>query len=182
MGLVIVLAIAIIILVVAIKGYGQRKRKRQENAWTSACNDPKVQEIVDTLAGDVLPTVPAPIALERGESCYFYAPVQYHEMRTVTTRVNYSGVTSRVRIMKGTYLRAGSFVPNRITAENIVRLDTGTLYFTNNRLIFMGKKRNLTLTRKTVLAVNPYRDAIEVEKTAGRSPIFRPAALTCPSA
>jgi hypothetical protein len=93
-------------------------------------------------------------------------------MRTVTKRINYAGVTTRVRLMRGVYLRSGSFIPQRITEEQLLFQDTGFLFFTNNRLIFNGCKKNVVLTRKTIVGINPKRDAIEVEKTAGRNPVF----------
>lgn len=46
------------------------------------------------------PTVPAPIALQRGETCYFTCPGSWHELRTKTVRVNYSGVSTSIRICK----------------------------------------------------------------------------------
>jgi hypothetical protein len=48
-----------------------------------------------------LPTCDVPIHLRRGEQCYAVVSVTHAELRTVTERINYSGPTARVRIMKG---------------------------------------------------------------------------------
>jgi hypothetical protein len=120
-----------------------------------------------------LPSVHTPaVNLQSGEDCFYVTEADHYEMRTVTKQITYSGVTTRVRVMRGVYLRSGSFTPRRVTKDELTFLSTGILYFTNKRIIFMGSKKNLVLTRRSILGVNPMRDAIEIEKTSGRNPVF----------
>jgi len=93
-------------------------------------------------------------------------------MRTVTKRVEYAGVSTSLRLIKGVYLRSGSYTPRRVTEDQLLLQDTGALYFTNKRLIFCGLKKNVVVTRATILGITPMRDAIEIEKTSGRDPVF----------
>lgn len=51
-------------------------------------------------------------------------------------------------------------------------LDSGTLYLTNKRIIFLGHKKNSNIKLDKILSVTPYSNGIEVVKDAGRNPIF----------
>jgi hypothetical protein len=120
-----------------------------------------------------VPSIDTPaVNLQKGEACFYVTATDHLEMRTVTKRIDYAGVTARVGVMRGVYIRSGSFTPRRVTREELTFQDAGTLYFTNKRMIFMGMKKNVVLTRKSILGVNPMRDAIEIEKTSGRNPVF----------
>ena len=48
-----------------------------------------------------LPSIDVPILLQRGEVCHFSGAAAHHEIKTITTRINYSGPTASIRIMKG---------------------------------------------------------------------------------
>lgn len=62
-----------------------------------------------------LPTVAVPVLLTSGESCCFAASAVAHkEMRTVTKRINYGGLTASVRIAGNVRWRLGSISPQRV--------------------------------------------------------------------
>lgn len=118
------------------------------------------------------PSVAAPINLQREETCHFAAPADLHELRTETQRTYTSGVSARIKIMKGVYYRLGSTQTTRVTREVLRHIDSGTLYVTNKRLIFDGSRKNSVIRLPNVLSVIPYSDGVEVEKTSGRNPVF----------
>jgi hypothetical protein len=118
------------------------------------------------------PEVPAPIALQKKEICHFSASTTLYEMRTETVRVNYSGPSARIRIMKGVYYRVGSVQAQRVTRDVLREIDTGTLYVTNKRILFDGSRKNMGIRLANVFAILPYSDAVEIEKVSGRNPIF----------
>jgi len=120
-----------------------------------------------------LPVVNVSINLQREEKCYFASKADLLENRTVTHRVNYGGPTARIKIMKGIYYRAGSLGVQRITSDQILQADTGDIYLTNKRLIFVGRKKNLTIPYSKILSVNPYYDGVSIDKGTGKSPIFK---------
>jgi Chloroplast envelope transporter len=117
-----------------------------------------------------LPSITAPIALQKGEVCHLATQTAWHELRTRTVRVNYSGTTSRIRITKGLSFRVGSVTPQRVTRDEITPIDSGTVYVTNKRIIFDGQKKNATIRYGALLGIEVFSDAIKLEKATGRSP------------
>lgn len=116
------------------------------------------------------PTISVPIALQRGETCYFSCTAGWHELRTKTVRVNYSGVSTSIRICKGVRFRVGSVTPQRVTRDELTHIDDGTLYITNKRIIFDGQRKNSTIRHSALLGLEMYRDGIVLEKATGKSP------------
>ncbi len=120
-----------------------------------------------------LPIREVPINLQKNEQCYFTTFADWLESRTVTQRINYAGPTARIKIMKGIYYRAGSIGVQRITSEQLLVIDSGQVYITNKRIIFIGNKKNTNIPLNKILSVNPYSDGIGIEKDSGKSPIIR---------
>jgi hypothetical protein len=119
-----------------------------------------------------LPSVAAPIALQKGETCFWSGVAEWHELRTRTVRVNYSGPVVSIRIMKGLYWRATSVTPSRVTREELHRLDGGSLYLTSKRILLTGAHKGYQLRYSGVLGIEVFSDAIRVEKASGRSPVL----------
>jgi len=121
----------------------------------------------------MFPEVHTPINLQRGEKCHFSASATWQQTRTVTKAIRYGGPTVRIRIMKGLYYRAGGYNIERITQEEMREVSSGTLYITSKRIVFHGEPKNASIRFSSVISYVPYSDAIEIEKTSGRNPIFR---------
>lgn len=119
-----------------------------------------------------LPTKHVDINLQKSESCYFIGSVNWYEQRTITKRINYAGPTARVKIMKGVYYRVGSISGERVTSEEWKLIDSGSVYLTNKRIIFMGSKKNSNVRLDKILSFTPYSDGIEINKETGRSPLL----------
>ena len=119
-----------------------------------------------------LPVIQADINLQKNETCFIQTQADWHELRTVTKRINYAGPSARIKIMKGLSYRVGSVSVERVTSEHMQHLDSGTLYVTNKRLIFTGQKKNANIKLEKILSITPYSDGIEVVKDAGRNPVF----------
>jgi len=119
-----------------------------------------------------IPSVNVDIALQKNETCYFTAISDFLEYKTITERVNYGGVTARIKIAKGVYYRAGSIKPQRITSERLVKIDSGKLYLTNKRLIFVGSTKNTSIRINRILSITPFSDGIEIIKDAGKNVFF----------
>ncbi len=54
----------------------------------------------------------------------------------------------------------------------MVQLDSGTLYITNNRLLFDGQKKNTVINLSKILSFTLFSDGLKVEKDSGRDQYF----------
>lgn len=125
------------------------------------------------IENDILPTISSKIILQKGENCHFCATIDWLEQRRATRRINYGGPTLRIKIAKGLYWRAGSLGVQRITEDVWQVIDSGDLYLTNKRIIFMGSRGNKTIPLKKVLDFNVFSNGIDIQKESGKSPFFK---------
>ena len=117
--------------------------------------------------------IETPINLQKSESLYFTAKIEWFEERTRTTSVSYGGISTKFKICKGVYLRGGSIAPMRNTEEYLKLIDAGDIYFTNKRIIFMGQHGNKQIPYSKILAFTPFADGIEIDKDTGKKPFFK---------
>lgn len=115
----------------------------------------------------------ADITLQKTENCFVIIKnVNWHELRSVRQRVNYSGYSTRFKVAKGFYLRSGSYKPQSYSTDQMKLIDSGTLYLTNKRLIFTGLKKNSNIKLDKILSITPYTDGVEIDKETGKSPLL----------
>ena len=126
--------------------------------------------IDDVASRGELPVVPAPIALRSGEICHWVAEVEWREFRSETVRVNYSGSSVSIPIMKGVRYRVGTVRPQRETTMALKPIDRGTLMITNKRIFFDGKQKNSTIELRNLQAVKLSRELLILDKSAGKDP------------
>jgi AraC-like DNA-binding protein len=119
-----------------------------------------------------LPSIDVPVRLHRNEICHFSGAASYHEIKTVTRRINYGGPTASVKIMKGLRWRVGSIAVQRVTTDMMTLLDAGTLYITSKRLFFDGTKKNVSISLAKVANFTVFKDGLQIEKETGRDPYF----------
>jgi hypothetical protein len=121
----------------------------------------------------ILPKIECDINLQKNEICHFSKDgVNWLEQRAVTRRVSYSGLSYRVNICKGLSWRIGNVAPQFVSDDVWKRIDTGDLYLTNKRIIFMGAKGNKTITFKKILDFTISTNGITIQKDTGKSPFF----------
>ncbi len=53
-------------------------------------------------------------------------------------------------------------------------IDSGPLYVTSKRLLFMGRSKNTNIRLDKILSVTQHSDGIEIDKDAGKVPILKP--------
>lgn len=117
-----------------------------------------------------LPEISCDINLLANEACHFTCAASWYEYRTVTHRVNYGGPAVSIRLMKGVYYRAGSMRVQPVRSEQLQLIDSGTLYLTNKRVIFVGSNKAKTIKYDKIMTLTPYSDGVELIKDAGKSP------------
>ncbi|MDR2219218.1 MAG: hypothetical protein LBE24_01405 [Methylobacillus sp.] len=120
-----------------------------------------------------LPVEACDIALQAGEICHYTTDIDWYEQRKVPKVLAYQGVTGRIKIAKGLYYRLGALQPMSISEDVWQQIDSGCLYITNKRIIFMGVSGNKVIDYKQILSFQPYADGIEIDKETGKSPIWK---------
>lgn len=120
-----------------------------------------------------IPTIDPGINLQRGEECYFMRDVEWHELRTITKGISYSGPMYSIKIFKGFYWRMGDLGVQRVTDDVFMHIDSGKLYLTNKRLIFQGTRKNTTINLSKILDFTPYKNGVDIQKDSGKSPFLK---------
>jgi hypothetical protein len=121
-----------------------------------------------------LPVLSPNVILPKKENCFYSGEVDWYEYRTQINRVNYSGPTVRVKILKGMYYRAGSLNVNTESREVLKKIDHGTLYISNKRLLFCGTNRNITIQLDKIIDFEKYSDGFKIVKDSGRNVFIAP--------
>ena len=121
--------------------------------------------------GEIL-TIEPDINLTRGEKCYFSCNSNHYEINQVTKRIKYSGPTYRLKIVKGLYWRMGDLGVKRETSDVLCHIDSGRLFLTNKRVIFMGGKKDTTIRLSNILDFKLFKDGVELQKSSGKNPFF----------
>lgn len=119
-----------------------------------------------------LPILQTDIRLQNGELLHFKTFINWMEERTVTKRVNYSGITYSKKIIGNVRWKMGTIVPKRIQTNELQHIDSGYVYFTNKRIIFNGQHENKIIPISKILSFQPYTDGILIEKETGKSPFL----------
>ncbi len=153
-------------------------RSMAESLGFNITHDAKTQDLIETyrtfwhIEEGNLPILVPEINVQRNEVCHAHVQAQLHELRRVTTRTTYGGYSTSYKVFKGFYLRGGNYSSSRQTQDVLTKLDSGDLYLTNKRLIFMGNQKNITIRTPTILSFTQYNDGIEIEKGSGKNPFF----------
>lgn len=121
-------------------------------------------------SGD-LPRAHTGIYLKRNEFCSAYVAATHHQMRTVTTGVKYNGY-SQASTTFGVRYRSGNIRTQRISENVLQQLDSGTLYFTNMRLLFDGSRRSTEIPLRNIIGATFYTDGMLVERDSGTDQTF----------
>ena len=116
-----------------------------------------------------LPSVEVAILLQRAEVCHFMAEnVVQKELRTVTKRVNYSGLSTSIKIMKGVRYRVGSITPQRITQDVMTAIDEGAFYVTSKRIFIQGHRKKTSVPLAKLVHFTVYSDGLQLQKGSGK--------------
>lgn len=120
-----------------------------------------------------LPIYETDIFLQKGETCHYKGSVKLFEIRTKTTGVKYGGMSTRLRITKSLYYRAGNIKTARQTQDVMTLIDTGNIYVTNKRILFNGGKGNKVIRYSQIIDLTPYTDGVGIIKETGGETTFQ---------
>ncbi|HLP20664.1 MAG TPA: hypothetical protein VK174_10200 [Chitinophagales bacterium] len=114
-----------------------------------------------------LPAIQTDIILSARENCYIEIPrANWRELRTFTQE-SYTGTVRASQLSKR--YAYGDFKRNVTQYEKIVIIDTGKLYLTNRRLVFIGKSQNFDLPLTSILQLSPLSNGIEIKRADSRN-------------
>lgn len=104
------------------------------------------------------------LALKRGEECYGRMTVEWWEVRRnamSTWRSHHMPPETASTI-------ALAYAP--IVENCLTQIDTGTIYITNKRVLFVGQSSTSTIPYSKMIDVSQFRNGIKINKETGRSP------------
>jgi hypothetical protein len=115
---------------------------------------------------------PSPVILKKNEKLSLIMEnISFQEPRAVRqTHAAYGGPT--IRVAKGVSFRLGGASARSESHDEIRVIDQGKLVLTNKRLIFIGDKRTVNIDLKKILAVQAYRDGIELQRENKQKPEY----------
>jgi hypothetical protein len=120
-----------------------------------------------------LPAVDVPIRLRDGELCAMYLPAHHYEMRRKGRAVRYGGVGASVKIIGSLRYRSGYMNRDYITQDVMTYIDSGTLYLTDQRLLFNGNNKTTNVPLNKIINYTLYDDGLVVEKDSGKNQIYK---------
>jgi len=133
----------------------------------------------DLQAGNPTTRISLDIALPfklQAREVVLWAFPQTRLFERITKRKITGGSTGvSIRVMKGVYWRVGAFQGTPVSWDETHHTDTGLLILTNKNILFSGPIRNQKISFAKLATVEPYRDAIEVQRdaTTAKPQIFR---------
>lgn len=163
-GIVFVLGLVIVAISKASIASSQRQ---QAEAHAAALE--RQHQVEAFMAAPLSPVSPDQLVLQAGETCYWQEPAQLMELRTHT---HYEGgsLGLSVRIARGVYLRPGAFRGAPVSNTAMEVDDTGTVYVTNTRIVFIGGGGAKAVTLKQLAGVEPFTDGVRIT-AANRKPL-----------
>jgi hypothetical protein len=108
--------------------------------------------------------VPPPVILKKDEKAICVIPeVTLKESRAVRmTHGGYAGPS--IRIAKGMSFRLGRFGSTSESHQQIRDIDKGILTLTNQRVVFSGGFKTISLSLDKVISIDPFSDGISLHK------------------
>lgn len=110
-------------------------------------------EIEESFRGGSIAMGEPSIILKKGEIGIMDLPASLWEGRAVRTG-GYAG--TRVRVAKGLSFNVGGFEAE--SHQELREIDSGVLTITNQRFVFSGSKRTLSIKLNKIITVAPYSD------------------------
>ncbi|HLP52378.1 MAG TPA: hypothetical protein VK154_15930 [Chitinophagales bacterium] len=110
-----------------------------------------------------LPAIQVGIVLSSGEKCYIeVSNVAWRELRTFVSE-SYSGTVRASQLSKR--YAYGDFKRNVSTYQKEVVVDTGSLYLTSKRLVFIGRNQSFDISLGVILQFNALSNGVEIKRS-----------------
>jgi hypothetical protein len=128
--------------------------------------------IMGYLEEGVFPPIEAPpeIRVDEGETFHWAQAAALVKFKKVTRRVDYSGLSYRIKITKGLSYRVGSITPQTVTRETISQEDAGLLWLTDRSISFRGSRKHFEIPLKKVEHIEYDEGLLKVFKSGRENP------------
>lgn len=110
------------------------------------------------------------ITFKSNEKLHFGCVAELRKLKKVTNQVRYRGLSASIKIMKGVRYRLGSIKFESKTREFLNVEDEGYLYITNQRIGFIGKGKQFSLTFNKIIAFELTVNGMYIFKEGKESP------------
>lgn len=97
------------------------------------------------------------VIFKEGEILHWGIAAALKKYKRVTERINYSGPTMSVKIMKGVRYRVGSIKVSSESKEYLITEDVGAFWMTNLRIGFSGQRKNFVIPYNKTCPLNSQR-------------------------
>lgn len=119
-----------------------------------------------------LPSTDIPVSLQRDEIGVFLSYATLFEYRVSRISRSYSGPAARIKIAKGIYWRAGQYSGRTESTEELKEIDRGDLILTTDRIIFSGRKKNVSTRFSRVAGIVRHRNGLELHRENAKAIFF----------
>ena len=125
---------------------------------------------------ELQPVAVTAFGLKHGETCYFADPCILKEV--VHERGHYQGGSRGISVPVGRMpwggnvrIHVGAFIGHYVPGPDVLReVDTGNVYLTNQRAIFVGKSKAVELPYAKLIMIQPYSDGLHLQ-VSGRKDV-----------
>ncbi len=115
------------------------------------------------LEDGILPEIEAGIFLKKKEAAHYKTECELLEERTKREYVGgHTGFS--IRVAKGVSWRVGGFKGRPIEKTEMVKLDKGTLFVTNKRIIFSGDRKSFSVPYSKLIDIELFTDAVKLNR------------------
>jgi hypothetical protein len=119
-----------------------------------------------------------PIAQHKDERFYLSCDVaqliaEHHHARYVGS---YGGFSFRVA--RGVYAKTGASRGRRVDSVTLDVDDTGALYASNQRIVFVGSRRTIDVPLSRVVNIDAYTDGFKINRSNGSAIVIRTGRAT----
>jgi hypothetical protein len=131
-----------------------------------------IDELVRAAQTAGLEPIPvANIVHKSDERFYWQQPAKLWEIHRL---VHYEGWSTggSVRVMRGFYLRSSGFRGQPVSSETMNADDSGTVYLSNERILFVGLHGTKEYPFHKIGSVQPYTDGLRVDILNGKPVAF----------
>jgi hypothetical protein len=118
-----------------------------------------------------LPKIDVKIYLARNETCAARVPARHFELSNQFHLVKYSGY-NELRGQYGREFHSGRVPTNRVAGKSMHLLDSGILYFTNQRILFNGTNGTKQFLFVNLIGGSFYKNGMLLEQETGRDQFF----------